>query len=80
MKIKIRNFGIAREICGGPSTELDFPENGTAGELKARLGEVFPRLAGLGSFFVAVNEEYAEAATVIFENDEIAIIPPVSGG
>lgn len=80
MRIKIRNFGIAREICGGPLTELELPENATAELLKTRLGELFPRLAGLGAFFIAVNEEYAEPATVIFEQDEIAIIPPVSGG
>ena len=80
MRIKIRNFGIAREICGGPVTEIEFQKNGTAGELKAQLIALFPRLGGLDSFLLAVNAEYSESGTVIGENDEIAVIPPVSGG
>ena len=80
MRIKIRNFGIAREVCGGPVTELDVPENLTAGELKVLIGELFPRLAAIDSLLLAVNAEYSEAGAAIAPTDEIAIIPPVSGG
>ncbi len=80
MRIKIRNFGIAREICGGSVIELELPENTTSDELKTRLGQLFPRLAGLNSFLLAVNSEYSDAQTVIRKGDEIAVIPPVSGG
>jgi molybdopterin synthase sulfur carrier subunit len=80
MHIKILTFGIAREICGGPSFQIELPEPTTAGELQQRLSEQFPRLADLASFLLAVNEEFAETDTRIHAGDEVAIIPPVSGG
>lgn len=80
MILTIRAFGIAREICGGSLLEMDVPDLVTAEHLKELLKEKFPRLGGLNAFLLAVNEEFAEAATPITEKDEIAIIPPVSGG
>ena len=80
MKINILTFGIAREICGGASIQVELKEHATAGELKQHLTEQFPRLAALASFLVAVNEEFAETDTRIQPGDEVAIIPPVSGG
>ena len=80
MKINILTFGIARDICGGTSILVELPENATAGELKQHLTEQFPRLAGLSSLLVAVNEEFADTDTLIQAGDEVAIIPPVSGG
>ena len=44
------------------------------------LEEKYPRLKELASYMVAVNDEYASTNIAINENDEIAIIPPVSGG
>ncbi|MBL7783475.1 MAG: molybdopterin converting factor subunit 1 [Saprospiraceae bacterium] len=80
MKIKILTFGIAREICGGSSIQADVPEGTTAAALKHHLAQQFPRLAGLASFLLAVNEEFAADDTLIHPGDEVAIIPPVSGG
>lgn len=80
MKLNILTFGIAREICGGASFQLETPEQTTAGELRQLLTQKYPRLAGLASFLLAVNEEFAESDTAILHGDEIAIIPPVSGG
>lgn len=81
MQIKILTFGIAREICGGSATlQLEVPEHFSAAQLRQLLTEKYPRLAGLSSFLLAVNEEFAETDTLIQPGDEIAIIPPVSGG
>jgi len=80
MKITLRAFGIAKEICGGSTLELELPEQATAGQLKQLLVEQYPRLGGLTSFLLGVNQEFAEPDTRISPSDELAIIPPVSGG
>ena len=80
MHISIRTFGIAKEICGTTLLALEIPDHATAGELKQLLVERFPRLGGLSSFLLAVNEEFAEPDTLLGSTDEIAVIPPVSGG
>ncbi len=78
-KINILAFGIAREIVGGPVTDLPF-EAMTVEAIKTELEARFPRLKQLTSFMIAVNGEYATAGAMIHEGDEVAIIPPVSGG
>lgn len=80
MQLKILAFGIAKDIIGGP--EIDFSvENGTTvEELKKALGEKFPSFGQLNSLAIAVNNEYGELQQVIQENDEVVLIPPVSGG
>jgi molybdopterin synthase sulfur carrier subunit len=50
------------------------------GQLKTYLSELFPALKDLSSLAVAVNSNYASDKTPISETDEIALIPPVSGG
>ncbi len=80
MRIKVRNFGIARDLCGGPLTELELPDGATAADLRDALGERFPGLLRLKSFLLAVNEAYSEPSDVLAEGDDVAVIPPVSGG
>jgi molybdopterin converting factor subunit 1 len=80
MKVNVLAFGIAKDIFGGSSVEAELPENGTARNLKQHLEERYPRLKQLVSYMVAVNNEYASDEGLLTERDEIAIIPPVSGG
>lgn len=80
MHLTIHTFGIARDICGGPTLRLELPDPATAGHLKQLLVEQYPRLGQLASFLLAVNEEYAEPDLRLSPEDEIAVIPPVSGG
>ncbi len=80
MQINILAFGIAKEICGGSNIRLEVSEHATAGDLKQLLAEQYPRLGGLASFLLAVNEEFAAPDTPLSARDEVAIIPPVSGG
>jgi molybdopterin converting factor subunit 1 len=80
MKVSVLAFGIAKDIFGGPSVDVELPQHGTTGNLKQFLEERYPRLRHLTSYMVAVNNEYAEDEGVLTEKDEIAIIPPVSGG
>jgi len=80
MLINIRAFGIAKEICGGSTFSLEIPESANAEQVKQLILEQFPRFGQLASFVLAVNEEYAEPDSLIASGDEIALIPPVSGG
>ncbi len=78
--MKVLAFGIAREIFGSATVEVAAGSASTAAELQDVLKLQYPRLAQLSSFMIAVNGEYAQPGTTINEGDEVAIIPPVSGG
>lgn len=79
MKVTIQAFGIARDMVGG--REIVFAMEGkTVGDLRRTLARQFPPLVKLNSLFIAVNHEYAEDTVLLSETDEIALIPPVSGG
>jgi molybdopterin synthase sulfur carrier subunit len=79
VKYRLKTYGITREIMGGQQVEVD-AQVVSVGELRAHLIERYPELAALRSLFIAVNLEYADDSATILETDEIALIPPVSGG
>ena len=78
MKIRIKAFGMAREILGG-TTEIDF-EGITVKDLRDELHALYPALKSLASIMVAVNQQYAPDDIHLNATDEIVLIPPVSGG
>lgn len=80
MHIKILAFGIAREICGARQFEMEVPAQTDTGQLKQLLQQQFPGLHQLASCLLAVNETYAHEDIPLQPGDEIAILPPVSGG
>ena len=80
MEITVLAFGIAKDIFGGASVTVALADNATTADLKTSLEEKYPRLKHLASYMVAVNNEYAEDSGLITERDEVAVIPPVSGG
>jgi molybdopterin converting factor subunit 1 len=81
MKLRIIAFGIARDIFGHSFIEIDWPLNQpTVQDIKLWLTKQYPEFAKLASFAVAVNAQYVADGATVKESDEIAIIPPVSGG
>ncbi len=80
MNIRILAFGIAREIFGSSQIELSVNDKASIADLKKELEKKFPRLGQLASYMVAQNSNYAENGSPVQQQDEIAIIPPVSGG
>jgi len=80
MKIKVLAFGIAKDIFGGSSVNVELANDALVCNLKYNLEQAYPRLKQLSSYMIAVNNEYALAEDTIHATDEIAIIPPVSGG
>ncbi|QKJ31540.1 MoaD/ThiS family protein [Mucilaginibacter mali] len=80
MKLTILAFGIAKDIFGASSIIVDLPGDASAADLKAALEARYPRLKQIASYLLAVNNEYAADDLLLNERDEIAVIPPVSGG
>ena len=80
MKYKINLFGITKDIVGSNVTEIVVSQSA---DVQAVLGELktnYPKLKDIKSLLIAVNNEYAELDLILSENDESALIPPVSGG
>jgi molybdopterin synthase sulfur carrier subunit len=80
MQLKILSFGIAKEIIGQLEYSVQLPDSATVSDLKRALTQQFPDFQKLASLRVAVNTDYADEAAVLHPNDEIVLIPPVSGG
>ncbi|WP_026210625.1 molybdopterin converting factor subunit 1 [Flexithrix dorotheae] len=80
MEVNILAFGIAREIMGKQNLVLEIPNQSTVKELLEIIEMQFPKLKDLASMTIAINEEYVKEEREIKAMDEIAIIPPVSGG
>jgi MoaD family protein len=77
--VRVRLFAVLRELAGAPQAEVT---GRTVGELADALaethGERFAQIVGVSSF--VVNGERASRETVVADGDEVAILPPVSGG
>jgi molybdopterin synthase sulfur carrier subunit len=78
-RYRVRAFGVTRDVLRAKESEIAVDGN-TVADLRKKLLTEFPQLAGLRSLYIAVNNEYADEEKVLHEGDEIALIPPVSGG
>jgi molybdopterin converting factor subunit 1 len=76
VQVRIRLFAALRERAGAGEIELELPEGARVSDA---LAELAPLTDGV-PVVMAVNQEYAEAEAVLSSGDEIALIPPVSGG
>jgi molybdopterin synthase catalytic subunit len=81
MRVRVRLFASLREAASRSERHLDLPEGASAeAAWQALVGEA-PALADRrASLAVAVNRVYAGFETVLRDDDEVAFIPPVSGG
>ncbi len=80
MILNILLFGITRDIVGQPKLTYEVPSQSTVPTLLESLKQTYPALQDLSSMMVAVNNEYSKTSQVLHESDEVALIPPVSGG
>lgn len=77
----MRCFASVREIVGVGELVVDLPEGSTLIQLVSRLQSQFPRLQVMaGSLLFSVNREYASTDKRLAAGDEVALIPPISGG
>jgi molybdopterin converting factor subunit 1 len=81
MRVRVLFFGMLRELVGRPSEEADFPPGADLRSVFDSYAARHPRLRELApSIVMARNQEFAQLSTAIAEGDEVAFLPPVSGG
>lgn len=80
MKITIKYFAGLRDITGKEFEKIDVREKMKIGELLALLSQKYPEIKKSGDIVVARNREYVDENEEIEDGDEIALLPPVSGG
>ena len=78
--MKLLAFGVTRDIIGKGESVKTLNDTITVFDLKSQLFTEFPKLKELNTLAVAVNETYATDDVEINDGDEVALIPPVSGG
>jgi len=76
---KVKAFGITKDLLGGREAIIETKGN-TVGHLRLSLAAKYPELSDLRSLYIAVNNDYADDEVILSDSDEIALIPPVSGG
>jgi molybdopterin converting factor subunit 1 len=81
MRVAVKLFAAGRELAGAAECVLELDDAATVADVRRKLVEQCAALAPLvPRSLVAVNADYAADATPLQAGDEVALIPPVSGG
>jgi MoaE-MoaD fusion protein len=81
MKVRVLYFGQLRELAQKREEPVDVPEGTTVQQLFDRLTRTFPALNNFDDVIaIGVNQTFAAREQVLNDNDEVAMLPPVSGG
>lgn len=81
MLVTVKLFARLREIARAPDVAVVLPEHATVLDAWQALAGRFPELSAYaGSISCAVNEDYARMNARLKDGDEVAFLPPVSGG
>lgn len=81
MEIKVRFFAVYREVVGQPQIDLEIDDGSNLGDLLELLFDLCPKLKRWSDSIVcSVNRKYADPDAVLHQGDDIALLPPVSGG
>jgi len=81
MNIEVKLFAAARQAANQETLSIEIAEGTTVQQLKVELGQQFPDLKSmLDHLLVAIDTEYAGEDQVLQAGQDIALIPPVSGG
>jgi MoaE-MoaD fusion protein len=81
MRVKVLFFGMLKDIVGRSEEELETADGGRLDAVFEHYAARFPRIREMaGSIVLAKNHEFADAGAAVRDGDEIALLPPVSGG
>ena len=81
MQVTVRLFAVLRDRAGASEVGIELPDAASAADVTSAVARRFPQLRELlQKTAIAVNQAYATPHTPIASGDEIALIPPVSGG
>ncbi len=79
MKVTVKFFASVRDVIGERSQTIDVADDATVGSVWQVYAARYPRLASMGLVYT-VNHEHSKPDRVLKDGDELAMIPPVSGG
>jgi MoaE-MoaD fusion protein len=81
MQVRVLFFGVLKDLAGRSSDVISLPDQATAADVLDHYGRSFAdKKALLSSIAISVNQEYAAADCLLHPGDEVALLPPVSGG
>ena len=81
MTVVVRFFALSRDLAGTSQATLDLPDSSTVADAMAELVQRHPALGPhMNRLAVAVNLEYVDRSRTLCDGEELALIPPVSGG
>ncbi len=81
MQVTVLFFGVLKDLAGRATDTLALPDSATVSDLLAHYQSQFPRMKTyLPAIATSVNEEYAARTVQLHDHDEVALLPPVSGG
>ena len=81
MQVRVLFFGALRDWSGCSTDSLSLPEGSTLADLVSHYEQKIPKLQQfLPSIALSLNQQYAQADSVLHDQDEVALLPPVSGG
>jgi molybdopterin synthase catalytic subunit len=81
VRLKVLFFGQLKDIAGAGETTLELPDGATVEQAFRHFAERYPGLNAMGSsVVVAQNQRFVPTSTALAEGDELAFLPPVSGG
>ena len=81
MIVKILFFASLKDVTGESDFDLELEENATVKSLRVKITSMYPKLEPiLNSVKIAINQEFVESDSVLKNGDELAFLPPVSGG
>ena len=81
MRVRVLFFGVLKDLAGKSSDWIELPDGALVRDVLEHCAAREPRLReSLASLAVAVNQQYAGVETVLKAEDEVALLPPVSGG
>jgi molybdopterin converting factor subunit 1 len=81
MRVKVLLFGMLKEMLSSDSQTLERPQGATVDAVLEHYRERLPQQPKLWSVLaIAVNQNYAKGNCLLREGDEVALLPPVSGG
>ena len=80
-KINLKLYALIKDILGKDRIDMDWTNNMTVGDLRKKLDASYPILSIVNArFSISVNRKPVDDSELIRNTDEIAVLPPISGG
>lgn len=80
-KIDLRLYGSVKDLLGTNGIELDWNDNMSVGDLRHKLYKLYPILSEVNAqFSISINRRTVDDTKLIRKADELAVLPPISGG